>query len=99
MGPAEQDNTRCPLLCQPSRPGPRAGTRNYIPAGRAASRTIVDFRFAIVDFGLDGNGWERPASDRAGVNSRTVAKVYHITRVLATIDTDGKIQIVPFGVY
>jgi len=30
-----------------------------------------------------------------------VGKAYHITRVLATIDIDidGKIQIVPFGVY
>jgi len=28
-----------------------------------------------------------------------VGKVYHITKVLATIDGDGKIQVVPFGVY
>jgi len=39
------------------------------------------------------------ARDRAGVNPRMVGKVYHITRVLATSEADGKIQIVPFGVY
>jgi hypothetical protein len=45
------------------------------------------------------NHFARLARDRSGVNSLMVGKVYHITRVLATIDTDGKIQIVPFGVY
>ena len=45
------------------------------------------------------NRFARLARDRAGVNSRMVGKVYHITKVLATIDADGKIQIVPFGVY
>jgi len=45
------------------------------------------------------NRFARLAMDRAGVNSRMVGKAYHITKVLATIDTDGKIQIVPFGVY
>ena len=37
--------------------------------------------------------------DAAGSNSRMVGKGYYVTRVLATIDADGKIQIVPFGVY
>jgi len=45
------------------------------------------------------NRFARLARDRASVNSRMVGKVYHITKVLTTIDTDGKIQIVPFGVY
>jgi len=45
------------------------------------------------------NRFARLAREWAGVNSRMVGNVYHITKVLATIDTDGKIQIVPFGVY
>ena len=45
------------------------------------------------------NRFAHLARDRAGVNSRMVGKVYHITRVLATIDATGKIQIVPFGMY
>ena len=45
------------------------------------------------------NRFARFAKDRAGVTSRMVGKVYHITKVLATIDATGKIEIVPFGVY
>jgi len=45
------------------------------------------------------NRFTRLARGRGGVRSRMVGKVYHITKVLATIDADGKIQIVPFGVY
>jgi len=45
------------------------------------------------------NRFVRIVGERAGVKSRMVGKVYHITKVLATIDTDGKIQIVPFAAY
>ena len=45
------------------------------------------------------NRFARLARERGSINSRTVGKVYHITRVLATIDTDGRIQIVPLAVY
>ena len=45
------------------------------------------------------NRFARLARSRAAINSRMVGKVYHITKVLATIDTDGKMQIVPFGAY
>ena len=45
------------------------------------------------------NRFARLARERVGVDSRMVGKVYHITKVLATIDATGKIEIVPFGVY
>jgi len=45
------------------------------------------------------NRFVRLARERAGVESRMVGKVYHITKVLATIGSDGRVQIVPFGVY
>ena len=45
------------------------------------------------------NRFARLARDPGGISSRMVGKVYHITKVLAAIDTDGKIQIVPFSVY
>jgi hypothetical protein len=37
--------------------------------------------------------------EHTGEKSRMVGRVYHITKVLATIDATGKIQIVPFGTY
>ena len=45
------------------------------------------------------NRFARLARERAGIRSRMVGKVYHVTKVLATIDTDGGVQIVPFGAY
>jgi len=45
------------------------------------------------------NRFARLARDRAGVNSRMVGKAHHITKVLATIDATGEIEIVPFTAY
>ena len=45
------------------------------------------------------NRFVRIVGERTGVKSRMVGKAYHITKVLATIDETGKIDIVPFGTY